>query len=131
MWIQRTPEETAKWQQTAESEARSHGRFVGILVWVAFSVLGAGGWYVFLSSGAAVAVQKDVAGSFWGRLPIFGLIAAPFSYFVFRYESRKSLRKDVARSICPKCDTAAEGNAGTTCQCGGAFVSASTVKWVE
>ena len=131
MWIQRTPEESAKWQKAAESDARSNGRLVGGLVWVASSVVAAGGWYFFLSGGAGVVVQKDVGGSFWVRLPLFGLLAAPFAYLVFRYESRKALRKNLARTICPACDTGSEANAGATCQCGGTFVSASAVKWVE
>jgi len=131
MWIQRTPEEIEKWQKTAEREACSHGRFVGGLVWLVVSVCASGGWYVFLSSGAGVAVQRGVTGSFWLRLPIFGLIAAPFAYFVFRYESRKELVKIMRRTVCPRCDTGADGNAGATCNCGGTFVSSSTMKWVE
>ncbi|MDR3458527.1 MAG: hypothetical protein P4N60_13840 [Verrucomicrobiae bacterium] len=131
MWIQRTPEEITKWQKAAESEARSHGRFIAGIVWVAVSMLCAGGWFIFLSGGAGVVVQSDVSGSFWLRLPIFGLVAAPIAYWIFRHERRKELTKIARRTICPKCDTPADGNPGANCQCGGSFVPASTVRWVE
>lgn len=131
MWIQRTPDEVAKWQKDAEREACSHGRVVGGLVWVGCSVLAAGGWFVFLSGGAGVAIQRNVSGDFWLRLPLFGLISAPFAYWVFRRERQNELTKNTRRTICPKCDTGADGNAGATCKCGGTFVSASALKWVE
>jgi len=131
MWIQRTPEEVAKWQKSAESEACSHGRFIGGIVWLLVAVCLAGGWFFFLSSGTGIVGQREVTGSFWLRLPIYGLVAAPFAYFVFRYERKKELAKILRRTICPKCDTPAESNIGATCKCGGSFVPSSTMKWVE
>lgn len=131
MWVQRTSEEVARWQKDAESEACSHGRMVGGLVWVGVAILGAGGWFIFMSSGGGMAVQRPVSGDFWLRLPLFGLISAPFAYWVFCKEKQKELLKITRRTICPQCDTGAENNAGVTCKCGGAFVAASSVRWVE
>jgi hypothetical protein len=104
---------------------------IGGLVWIVVAVLSAGGWFIFLSGGAGIVGQREVAGSFWSRLPIFGLIAAPFAYFVFRYESGKELARITRLTICPQCDTAGEDNAGVACKCGGAFVLAGTMKWIE
>lgn len=121
MWIQRTPEEEAKWRASAEKDARSHGLMIGLFGWgIAVILLFARGWGV-----------NFYGGTFWMRLLIFGVIGSPVIFIARRVESRKALRKDLARTICPKCDTAAEGNAGATCQCGGAFVPASSVRWVE
>ena len=131
MWIQRTPEEIARWQKASDSEACSHGRLIGGIVWLLVAVSSAGGWFFFLSGGASILSQRDVSGGFWLRLPIFGLVAAPFAYFVFRYERKKELAKIVRRTICPQCDTTAENNAGAPCKCGGSFVPTRTMKWVE
>jgi uncharacterized membrane protein len=129
MWIQRTPEEEAKWRASAEKDARSHGLMIGLLGWAGAVILVSAGWFVSFSTG--MAVQRSHSGSFWIRLLIYGVVASPIIFIARRVESRKALRKDLARTICPKCDTAAENNAGAACQCGGAFVPASTVRWVE
>ena len=129
MWIERTPEEIAKWQDATAREARSHGRLIGGMVWILVSVLFAGGWFVSFRAGYAV--QQSNSGSFWWRLPIIALVALPFAWFVYRYESKKELAKIKRRTICPKCDTAGESDAGAPCQCGGTIVSQSMVKWVE
>src|ERR1041385_3949883 len=129
MWVQRTPEEVAKWHTATEREARSHGRLMGGAVWALVSVLGAGGWVVSFSAGFAA--QRSTPGTFWWRLPIVAILALPFAWFVFRRESKKELAQITRRTICSKCDTAGESNAGTSCQCGGVFVSHSTMKWVE
>jgi hypothetical protein len=129
MWIQRTPEEEAQWQQSAEQDARSHGLMIGILAWGFAVLVLSAGWMVSFSTG--VIVQRSFGGTFWMRLLVFGLLGSPVIFIARRAESRKALRKARLRTICPKCDTAAEGNAGATCQCGGAFVLASTMKWVE
>jgi hypothetical protein len=131
MWIQRTPEEIAKWQKAAEGEACSHGRLIGGIVWLLVAAFSAGGCFFFLSSGNGIVGQREVSGSFLLRLPIFGLIAAPFAYFIFRYERKKELAKITRRTICPLCDTPAEGNTGAARKCGGLFVPSSTMKWVE
>ena len=129
MWIERTPEEEAKWRATAEKKARSHGLMVGLLGWGGAVILLSAGWVVSFSTG--MAVQRNYGGTFWMRLLVFGLLGSPIIFIARRVEMRKALRKDFARTICPKCDTAAEGNAEATCQCGGEFVPMSTVKWVE
>jgi hypothetical protein len=129
MWIQRTPEEETQWRASAEKDARSHGLMIGLLGWGGAVVLLSAGWEVSFSAG--IAVQRSYGGTFWMRLLIFGIVGSPIIFIARRVESRKALRKDLARTICPKCDTAAEGNTGAICRCGGAFVPASTVKWVE
>jgi len=129
MWIQRTPEEETRWRISAERDARSHGTMIGVLAWAIAVTCLSFGWVVSFSTG--VAVQRSYGGIFWMRLLIFGVITSPIIFIARHVERRKALEKDLARTICPKCDIAAESNAGATCQCGGAFVPASTVKWVE
>ena len=129
MWIRRTPEEEAQWRASAEKDARSHGLMIGLLGWGGAVILLSSGWLVNFSTG--MAVQKNYGGTFWMRLLIFGVLGSPIMFIACRLESRRAFRKDLARTICPKCDTPAEGNAGRTCQCGGAFVPSSTMKWVE
>ena len=129
MWIQRSPEEVARWQKAAAREAASHGRLVAGAVWILIAVCTASGWFFVISGGAGMAVKREVSGGFWLRLPLFGLVAAPFAYWIFQRERRKELAKIARRTICPACDTAADGNAGAACQCGGSFVLTSTMKW--
>jgi hypothetical protein len=129
MWVQRTPEEEAQWRATAEKEARSQGLLIGVVGWVGAVILVSTGWFVSFRTGGAAPISHD--GTFWTRLPIFAVLGSPIIFIARRVESRKGLRKDLARTICPKCDTAAENNAGAPCPCGGAFVPASTVRWVE
>jgi hypothetical protein len=129
MWVKRTQEEEARWRIAAEKGARSHGLMIGLLGWGGAVILLSAGWIVSFSSG--VAVERNYGGTFWTRLLVFGLLGSPIIFIARRVEGRKALRKDLARTICPKCDTAAEGNAEAACQCGGAYVLASTVKWVE
>lgn len=129
MWIQRTPDEIVKWQESTCREARSHGRLMSGLVLFLFPSLLAGGWVISIRAGAAI--QQSGSGNFWQRLPIFIAAAIPFAFFVYRREKRRELASLRARTICPTCDIAAQGNEGATCQCGGAFVSLGTVKWVE
>ena len=129
MWIKRTPEEVAKWHEVTARDARSHGRLIGGMVWVLVSLFGACGWFVSLSAGFAM--QRSVAGSFWVRLLVIGVIVFPFAYWVFRRERRSELQKLTRRTICPKCDASSESNDGTACECGGAFVPQSTMKWID
>ena len=129
VWVHRTPEEEAQWRARAEEGARSLGLMIGLLGWAGAVILASFGWVVSFSTG--LAVQRSYGGTFWTRLLVFAMLGSPIIFIARRVESRKALRKDLARTICPKCDTAAEGNAGSACQCGGAFVPASTVRWVE
>jgi hypothetical protein len=119
----------AKWHEATAKEARSHGRLIGGMVWILVSVLVAGGWFVSFRAGFAL--HTSGGGSFWLRLPVFAALAFPFAHWVFRYERKSELRKLTRRTICPKCDTSSESNDGAACQCGGAFVSQSTMKWVD
>lgn len=131
MWIKRTPEEIAQWEKGAERQASSHGWIIAGPVWVLVSVFAASGFYTFLFGGTVVATQQSASDSFWFRLPIFGVVAAPFVYWIFRHERKKELAKIKRRTICTQCDTAASSNAGTACECGGSFVPSSTMKWIE
>ena len=131
MWIPRTPEESIKWQKAGEREAGSHGRLIAGITWVLVSISFAGGSFFFLSGGIGVVLEKPISGGFWLRLPACVLVAAPFAYWLFRYEKRKELAKIKRRTICTHCETTGDDNLGAACQCGGSFVSSSTVKWVE
>lgn len=129
MWIQRTPEEVAKWNDATQQEARSSGRLIAGIVLVLVPLLIAGGWFVSFRAGPAV--QQSASGSFWIRLPIFVIITLPIAWFIYRRESRSELAKLTRQTICPKCEAGGEGNDGAACKCGGTFVSRSTVRWVD
>jgi hypothetical protein len=130
MWIPRTPEEAKKWHATTVREARTAGLFIAGLVWLGLTVLLAGGWIA--GGRAGVIAQVSVSeGSFWGRLPIFALAGLPVAFYLFRREQSKELEHSTNMTICPKCDTAGEGNAETPCNCGGTFVLQSTVRWLD
>jgi hypothetical protein len=129
MWVERSPEELANWQKRAEKEARSHGIWIGISAWAVSTLVLSAGWVVSFSTG--IAIQRGMAGTFLIRLPVFALLLSPIIFIASRVERRKALRKAQLGTICPECDTAAEGNAAAKCACGGAFVPVSTVRWVE
>ena len=129
MWVQRTPEELTKWNQSTEKQARSGGLQIGVAAWIIAALILSSGWIVSLRGGTAV--QGSWGGTFWTRLPIFAVVTLPIVFIASRYERRKSLRKAASQTICPKCDTSGQGNAGAVCQCGGSFVPQSTMKWVE
>ena len=129
MWIPRTPEEITKWHAATQREARSAGWLVAGLSWLGLTAILAGGWIA--GGRAGVIAQDSVAGgSFWSRFPIFAVAGLPVAYWLFRRESRRELESALQMTICPKCETAGEGNADTVCQCGGTFVLQSTVRWV-
>ena len=129
MWIQRTPEEVAKWHNATKREARSHGRLIAGLVLVIVPLLLAGGWLV--SFRTAAAIQQSASGSFWMRLPIFTIVTLPIAWFIYRRESRSELARLTRQTMCPKCEAGGETNDGAPCECGGTFVSRSTVRWVD
>ena len=128
MWITRTSEEVAKWNTAATREARFQGLLFGGLACGGIAVLLAGGW---VASAKWVAVQDGVSGGFWLRLPVFLLLGLPVAVWLFRREKRSHLERASRMTICPKCDTAGEENAGEQCQCGGEFVLQSTVRWED
>jgi len=130
MWVQRTAEETAKWNEAAIREARNHGRLIAGMVWILVSAGLAGGWMASAQF-AVIADTTQVGGSFWSRWPTFGLIMLPFCWWLYRRESKRDLATALNRTICPRCETASEGNHGSACKCGGSFVPQSTVKWEE
>lgn len=129
MWIQRTPEEVAKWHGATQQEARSHGRLIAGIVLVIVPLLLAGGWIVSFRTGAAV--QQSTSGSFWVRLSFFFIVTLPIAWFIYRRESRSELTKLTRQTICVKCEAGGESNDGAACECGGTFVSRSTVRWVD
>jgi hypothetical protein len=129
MWVQRTPEEIAKWRSSAEKEARSTGLTIGLIGWGLAVILLSAGWVVSFRGG--MAVQRNFGGTFWTRLPIFALLASPVIFIARRVESRKSLKSAELRTVCITCDSVGENNASAACNCGGTFVPSSTVRWVE
>jgi hypothetical protein len=76
-------------------------------------------------------IQHHVTGSFGARLAIFGVVLAPFCYWLYRHERGRELAKAYRRTICPTCDIAGEGNTGAACRCGETFVPQNAMKWVE
>lgn len=134
MWIDRTPEEEAAWHKSSQEEASSHGRFAGWLVFLAVTVLASGGWLFSLRAGVIVQTGSDgllQKLSLVKRVPIVAAFVAPFAWWIYRRETRSELRKIMARTICPDCEQAASGNTGMACDCGGVFISASKVRWVD
>jgi uncharacterized RDD family membrane protein YckC len=127
MWVQRTAEQTARWRESSKREARSDARLIAGLCLVLFPLLMAGGWFVGLRFGI---VLKTTGGGF-SRLLWFVLITLPFAWFVFRRTYRDELAKAERRTVCAQCDAGGEHPPGTACACGGTFVPASTVKWVD
>jgi hypothetical protein len=130
MWIERTPDEVKKWEAAAARAAQTHGRLVAVLSWLGITVVLAGGWIAGGRIGV-VAQESVAAGSFWTRFPIFAAVGLPVAYWFFRREKAKELERSAQMTICPKCETAGEGDAGEACNCGGTFVLQSSVRWVD
>jgi hypothetical protein len=128
MWAARTPDELTTWKRAAEKDARLSALVFGGGVWIGISILLAGGW---VASAQGMASQKFLPDSFWSRLLILAIVGFPFAIWMFRREKRKHLERALAMTICPGCDTAGEYNEGSSCNCGGAFVLQSTVRWIE
>ena len=128
MWIPRTQEEVGKWNDAATREARFQGFLFGGLAWAGVAAILAGGWS---ASAKWVAVQDGASGSFWFRLPIFLILGLTVAVWLFRREKRNHFERASQMTICPKCDTAAEGNAGASCECGGEFVLQRNVRWAD
>jgi len=129
MWVQRTAGEREQWHRTTARDARSHGLIIGGMVWVVLSLMLAGGWVA--SAQFAVVAESGGSGSFWKRLPILAIVILPLCWWISRREGKRKLHSAIHRTICPKCETAAEGNAGLSCDCGGSFMPQSTVKWSD
>ena len=129
MWIQRTPEEISRRQKSVEKEALSQGWIFGVLGWLAVVVVTSTGWLFCLQFG--IVAESRFGGTFWSRLPVFAVIGLPIIFLTRRSVSKGILEKAARRTICPKCDTPSEGNAGETCKCGGAFIATKEMKWVD
>jgi hypothetical protein len=130
MWVERTDEELRKWRQRAERSARQSGLFMASAVCLAVSAMMAGGW-IASAQFVVIANSSQAEGSFWSRFLLFVVILSPFGWWLYRHESKRHLAKALAQTICPKCEIAAETDAGLPCECGGSFVPLSTVKWEE
>jgi hypothetical protein len=129
MWVPRTPEEITEWNVATAREARTQGLIFASCAWIGIAALLAGGWVV---SRSGVVVQGAVSGGgFWSRFPLFALFGLPIAYWMFRRTRREELKRAEIMTVCPKCDTAAEANAGAACECGEKFVLQSTVRWVD
>jgi len=129
MWIQRTPDEVSQWQKDTEKQARADGLMMGVMIWAVVVVLLSTGWVLIFQVG--MGAQSRWGGRLGTGLPIFALLASPVIFIVRHYAEKKALRKAAGRTICPQCGSGGNGNAGATCKCGGTFVVASTMKWVE
>ena len=130
MWVARTPEEVKKWHQSTKRDARLDGWILGGGCWLGLTALLAGGLIVGGRSGI-VAQDSVGGGSFWMRFPPFALGMVPFGYWLYRREVAEKIARALQMTICPKCDTAGELNAGVACSCGGTFVLQSTVRWED
>jgi hypothetical protein len=129
MWVQRTPEEVANWQSTASKRGRSDGLTIGAMAWIIVVVILSAGWIVDFKTG--VVVEYRYPGTFWTRLPILALVGSPIIFIAARFGAKRALRNEEHRTLCPKCEMMGNDNAGATCECGGAFVLARELKWVE
>ena len=130
MWIQRTPEETAKWHAATIREAKTHGLLVAIVSWLVITALLAAG--AGMASAWGASMQSAVTGgSFWSRFPIFAVMGLPVAYWLFRRETQRELDQRTQMTICPKCETASNFNADALCECGSQFVLQSSVRWVD
>ena len=128
MWVERNPEELLKWNAATRKEARFQGLLVGGLSWAGVSIIVAGGW---VASAHWVAATQRLAGGFWYRLLVVGVLGSPFAVWLYRRVEKMDFERALRMTICPKCDTAGEGNAGAACECGGAYALQSTVRWVD
>jgi hypothetical protein len=131
MWVERTQDEVTKWRASKTRAARRYGVIFAGSIWVAVSIMVIYGWSLFSSGGVVVAVQRDISARVWWVMPGAILMIFPIIYFCFRQQSKSRLREYDRFTICPKCDSAGDNNAGAPCRCGGTFVPSSTVRWVE
>jgi hypothetical protein len=130
MWIKRTPEEVDKWHAATKREARMGGLLISGLAWAGVVVMLAGGWIA--GGRVGVVAQESVrAGGFWTRLVIFACVCLPPAFWLYRKERAREFDNATRMTICPKCETAGQGNADMPCECGGTYTLQSTVRWVE
>jgi hypothetical protein len=128
MWVELSAEEVTRSQENIARNARSEAAMGAGFVWVALTVLGTAGIHF---TRAGLFHQRQAIASPWTRFMWFGFFGGLLCLWLFRKRTRDVIAKSARRTICPNCDAAAESNAGEPCECGGHFVSLSTVKWVE
>jgi len=129
MWVPRTPDEVAKWREATVRESLSNALTVGLIVWVSISALAAGG--LVLSNRGTYAVRTGMWSSFWARFPVCAAFVLPILCFGFWRIHESDVAKHERRTVCPKCNSSGESNAGSECGCGSVFVLCSSVRWVE
>jgi hypothetical protein len=129
MWVQRTPEEVANWRSAARKRGRSDGLMIGVMAWIIAVMVLSAGWFVDFKTG--VVVEHHYAGTFWTRLPFLALLGSPIIFIAGHFGAKRALRNEEHRTLCPKCEELGKNNAGATCACGGTFILARELKWVE
>jgi hypothetical protein len=130
MWVQRTEDEIKEWNIATAREARTQGLIFAVGTWLGITAILAGGWIAGGRFGV-VAESAVAGGGFWSRFPVFAVCGLPVAYWMLRRTRKEELKRAELMTICPKCDTAGEENAGAPCECGGNFVLQSTVRWVD
>ena len=129
MWVKRNREEIDQYVTAMKKEARGHG-----LSWAAVFFFGGGilsitGWFIGIRSG--IILFRENPHRLETRLLAFALFVVPVSLIAYFRVKRKALRKLEKDTICVRCDTVSNGNEGMQCGCGGHFIPAASVKWVE
>jgi hypothetical protein len=117
MWIPRSSGEIASWHAAAVREARTQAWFDAGLVWLGITVVLAAGWLA--------------GGGSWLGLPIIAMLGLLVAYWRFVQARSRGFERSLQMTICPKCESAGEGNVGTICACGGTVVLQSSVRWVD
>lgn len=129
MWIPRTEREIADWLHKAERGAKSSARRSAVAIWMVAVVLGGAGWCVSLSMGAAIRLGGGIPMGL--RFLLVGLVIFPVCYLIYRNQWQSDFSERLRRSVCPSCDRFESDLSGTPCSCGGGYVSASSVKWID
>lgn len=126
MWIPRTDEEKLQWVKRTRSQATSFARLIGGSTFVAFTAAA----YFGIS---LVPQYQMFAGAVTRPLSFAGaaLIGLLIGAGLFRDVRRSELRKMESTTVCPKCGAMDRSDVGVACRCGGTFVKASEVRWVE
>ena len=129
MWVSRTAEEIERGSVATEREACASGRWAGIAAWLIlvgiFAGVGMG------KERQRVNLELTFGGTALSRGLIFGVLALPVAFWIYRWERQRVLRQAASRTLCPRCGNVGEQNAGALCLCGGVFVATQTIKWLE
>ena len=126
MWITRTAEEKEKWMVRTRSQVNTFALQIGVLVLIGmtaglyFGITLRPSYQMFMGGSAR---RFGLTGSF-----LIGLLMALLMANDVR---RKKLKEELSQTVCPKCGILGQLNEGGACGCGGAFVKASEVRWVD